>query len=107
MHVVDLLEEALGVAMNSGFEVRQEWLNENGGGLCRLGQRRMLFVDLSLTAHEQLEQIIESLANYPDLRLQPTNSPELRRLLTASVRRAAIENQPLASEFNPHAILGD
>ena len=81
MHLVDVLEEALGLAMNSGFEVRQEWLNENGGGACRIGQKRILFVDLSLTANEQLEQVVDSLKQSGNLRIQTTNSPELRMLL--------------------------
>lgn len=61
MHSVDLLEEAIRLAQNSGYEVRQEWLGERGGGVCRIGDKQVLFVDLSLTAQEQLDQIVDAL----------------------------------------------
>ena len=81
MHSVDLLEEALRVAMNSGFEVRQEWLNEKGGGACRIGKRQVLFVDLSLTAQEQLEQVLVALRSAESLRTDGMTSRELIQLL--------------------------
>ena len=81
MHSVDLLEEALSVAMDSGYEVRQEWLDEKGGGACRIGSRWILFVDLSLTAQEQLEQVVAALRKSDRCRLQSTNSQQLRQLL--------------------------
>jgi hypothetical protein len=80
MHLVDVLEEALQLAQSSGFEVRQEWLNEKGGGACRIGERCVLFVDLSLTAQEQLEQVVAALAGRGDLKFPPSSSSELRRL---------------------------
>ena len=81
MHSVDLLEEALSVAMNSGFEIRQEWLNERGGGACRIGEQWILFVDLSLTAQEQLEQVADALRVSDRCRLDASNSEEMRQLL--------------------------
>lgn len=80
MHSVDLLEEALQLAMNSGFEIRQEWLKEQGGGLCRLGQRWVLFVDLSLSANEQLDQVVKALKQSDQVRLGDGQSSELRKL---------------------------
>ena len=56
MHSVDLLEEALSLALDLGLEVRQEWLGEQAGGLCRIRNREVLFVNLSVTAQEQLLQ---------------------------------------------------
>ena len=82
MHSVDLLEEALRVAMNSGFEVRQEWLNEKGGGACRIGQRQVLFVDLSLSAQEQLEQVVGALRAAERLQTDRTTARELVQLLS-------------------------
>jgi len=82
MHSVDILEDALRLAMNSGVEVRQEWLNEKGGGLCRIGKRRVLFVDLSLTATEQLEQVLSNLRGMPQLNIDMSYSDELVRQLT-------------------------
>lgn len=81
MHSVDLLEEALRVAMNSGFEVRQEWLHEKGGGACRIGKKQVLFVDLSLTAEEQLAQVVQALRSADHLHLDATNSADFKRLL--------------------------
>ena len=82
MHSVDILEDALRLAMNSGVEVRQEWLNEKGGGLCRIGKRRVLFVDLSLTATGQLEQVLTNLRGMPQLNIDMRYSDELVRQLT-------------------------
>ena len=61
MHTIDLLEEALWIAHQSGWQVRHEWLSGSAGGACRLGRSHLLFVDRSLTAAEQLEQVIEGL----------------------------------------------
>lgn len=61
MHTIDLLEEALWIANQSGWQVRHEWLAGSAGGACRLGKAHLLFVDRSLTASEQLDQVIEGL----------------------------------------------
>lgn len=82
MNSVDLLEEAIKLAMNCGFEVRQEWLNENGGGACRIGSRWILFVDLSLPAQEQLESVIRALRGTKPIRLDESCSSELIRRLS-------------------------
>lgn len=82
MHCVDQLEQALQIAMNSGFQVRQEWLNEKGGGACRIGDQKVLFVDLSLTAEEQLEQVVAALRTLDNLCLSNLqSSPLLKRLV--------------------------
>ncbi len=68
MHSVDLLDEALDLARASGFEVRQ-WLGESGGvPACRIGSKWVLFVNLSLTAEEQLQGLIASHCVEPDKR---------------------------------------
>jgi hypothetical protein len=75
MHCVDLLEEAIKLAQDSGYEVRQEWLGERGGGVCRIGDNRVLFVDLSLTAQEQLEQTVKALdQSDPNIAAHATSS---------------------------------
>ncbi len=83
MHSVDVLEEALTLAMNSGVQVRQEWLQERGGGMCRVGQDWILFVDLSLTAQEQLEQVVQALREWGKCRIDASCSPQLERMLQA------------------------
>ena len=67
MHTVELLEQALALATRLGYQVRQEWLAESGGGACEYGGRKWLFVDLSLSSTEQLSQVVEALKNDPQL----------------------------------------
>ena len=61
MHTIDILEEALQLACAGGWEIRHEWLGGTRGGACRLGRTHLLFVDRSLTAEEQLDQVLEGL----------------------------------------------
>ncbi|QDV24995.1 hypothetical protein [Aureliella helgolandensis] len=82
MHSVDVLEEALELARQSGFEVRHEWLGEATGGACRIGSRRLLFVDLSLTADEQLQQVVTALRACEVRDWPLSTSRALQRLLS-------------------------
>lgn len=86
MHTVDQLEHALRLAERLGFRIRQEWLGGSGGGPCEFGGQRWLFVDLALTAIEQLDQVIQAVSDDPAIGLVPIH-PSLRRLL--SRRQAA------------------
>lgn len=61
MHTVELLDEALRVAGQFGYRVRQEWLGGNGGGGCEIRGRKWLFLDLAQGPEEQLEQVLEAL----------------------------------------------
>ena len=63
MHTVELLEDALGTAERLGYRTRQEWLGGTGGGACEFAGQRWIFVDLALTAIEQLEQVTNALQN--------------------------------------------
>lgn len=89
MHTIDLLEEALELASECGWKVRQESLGGVGGGACRLGKQQFLFVDRSLTAVEQLDQVLAALRAKLSTRLREFEdpdslglSPELFRCLT-------------------------
>lgn len=87
MHSVDLLEEALSLAMDLGFEVRQEWLDEQLGGACRLGDKLVLFVNLSQTAKEQLNCVATAVVEHAEQSESMTPhamSAELREVLIAS-----------------------
>ncbi|MCA9192210.1 MAG: hypothetical protein KDB03_10620 [Planctomycetales bacterium] len=66
MLTIDLLEQALTAARALGYEIRQEWLQETMGGPCRIGQRKVLYIDLSLSAEEQLQQAILGLKAEPE-----------------------------------------
>lgn len=86
MHTVEVLEEALAAARKLGYGVRQEWLDGAAGGMCEYGGKRWLFVDLSQTTAEQLEEVLAVLRN--DAQTESLLlSPILRKL--AHRRRAA------------------
>lgn len=86
MHTVEVLDQAIAAAKNAGFQVRQDWFGGAPAGACELKGKRWLFIDLSLSLAEQLEQVLDALAGSPELPdLQA--SPQLHSLL--SLRRAA------------------
>jgi len=80
MHTIELLDEALAAAEDCGFQIRHEWLGGVGGGACEFGAQKWLFVDLSLNAIEQLEQVSEALKSDPQLHTVTISLP-LRRSL--------------------------
>lgn len=81
MHTVEMLEQAIGLAVRLGYTVRQEWLAGSGGGGCELKGRRLFFLDLDLGPAEQLEQVLETLRRESDIKLpMPQDLRELLRL---------------------------
>ena len=88
MHTVELLEEALDFASRAGIELRQEWLGESPAGLCRIGAKWALFVNLSLKAEEQLSQVADALHAFPDFPENLQISPELRTFLLNHLEEA-------------------
>jgi hypothetical protein len=86
MHSVELLDEALTLAGEWGYSIRQEWLGGSGGGGCEIKGRKWIFIDLSLTPAEQCEQVVEALREDDRAEVIPFPVP-LRRLLR--LRRAA------------------
>jgi hypothetical protein len=66
MHTVEILGYCLDLARRLGYEIRQEWLNGNGGGGCVLRGRKILFLDLALGPAEQLDEVLDSLRHDPD-----------------------------------------
>ena len=86
MHTVELLAEALDLAARLGWQVRQEWLDGNGGGVCELRGRKIFFLDLALAPAEQLDQVLDALRREPAaLRLPMAEA--LRELI--AVRKSA------------------
>lgn len=81
MHTVDLLEEAIALAEQTGFEIRREVLSQSGGGACRVGARWLLYIDQSLPAAEQLSQVVQALRRSAVVAPLPESSPHLRNLL--------------------------
>jgi len=86
MHTVELLEEALGVARQLGYRLREEWLGEITGGACHINGQKWLFLDLALSPAEQLDQVATAIRQEGNP-AQLDASAELRQML--GVRRAA------------------
>ena len=61
MHNVERLENAIAEAVKRGFEVRLEPLGGASGGLCEFGKRRWIFVDMTASVAEQMEQVLSAL----------------------------------------------
>jgi hypothetical protein len=71
-----------------GIEVRKEQLGGGGGGLCRLRDRRVLFIDLDADAATQLDRSVAALAKVPEVDALYL-SPELRERIDACRRTEA------------------
>ena len=67
MHTVELMDQAIIAARKLGYDVRHEWLGGVAGGGCEVAGRKWLFVDLSLSAVEQLEQVCRVLEEDPGM----------------------------------------
>ncbi|MBL8871693.1 MAG: hypothetical protein JNK90_18095 [Planctomycetaceae bacterium] len=83
MHSLDLLQIALETAKRNGFTIRREWLGGVAGGKCRIGSKKILFVDISLSVLEQLQQVTSSLATENDLPIHELD-PALARVIRAT-----------------------
>jgi len=68
MHTVEMLERLKELAESAGYTVRHEWLGGVGGGACEFAGRKWIFVDLSLSVVEQLDQVSGALAADPTIR---------------------------------------
>jgi hypothetical protein len=55
MSDLEQVNEIIDRARMAGFEIRFEMLSGQGGGFCQVANRKILFVDLSLNAPDQLE----------------------------------------------------
>ncbi len=63
-NVVTRLKQRLGEARAMGFKIRMEPLESEQATWCEIAGVRTLFVDLSQTAAEQLQQVEETLTAY-------------------------------------------
>lgn len=62
MSVNESIREALDAVERLGIEVRRERLGGNGGGLCRLRDRQVFFVDLDADQVSLLDELARTLA---------------------------------------------
>jgi hypothetical protein len=81
MHTVELLEEAIDLAKQWGFAVREEWLDGARAGVCQFKGRTWIFIDLSLAPQEQLSNVLAALRSVPNPP-QSMLSPALEKILT-------------------------
>ena len=58
---VERLERAIAVARQRGFEVRFEALQGAVGGVCEFGSKRWIFIEITSSVQEQLDQLLASL----------------------------------------------
>ena len=86
MHTVEMLDGLKQIAEAAGYTVRQEWLGGVGGGACEFAGRKWIFVDLSLSVIEQLDQIAAALRDDAAVGAMRVPTP-MRRYL--SLARAA------------------
>lgn len=86
MHTIERLERLKDVAERAGYTVRQEWLGGVAGGACQFAGRKWIFLDLSLSVIEQLEQMADALHGDPAV---SALSPTLLGQNRAPLRRAA------------------
>lgn len=86
MHSIELMEQCCEAARQLGYRIRFEWLGGTGGGACEFAGQKWIFVDLALSAVEQLEQVATVLRADARIHLQPLGSSVGRFL---EVRRAA------------------
>jgi hypothetical protein len=83
MHTVEMLERLKELAGNAGYTVRHEWLGGVGGGKCEFAGRKWIFVDLSLSVVEQLDQVAAALQDDGSIRGLNAPAPVHRYLALA------------------------
>ncbi len=84
MHPVRQLKQLLLLAQQAGYQIRQEWLEGVSFAGCRLGGRKLLFVDLALETPEQVEQVAQVLLSDPEV-----DQHRLAQILGSSDKQAA------------------
>ncbi len=62
MNAIELRDEAIHLAQRLGCEVREDWFDGRGGGLCLVRGKKRLFLDVAQTPEEQLESLTMALA---------------------------------------------
>lgn len=88
MNVSARLESLLHVAEQLDVEVRAEPMGGEGGGMCRLKGRRVLFVDTSADVMTRYERTLAAVADLPDVEgwfLPPLVREDLERQRQASM----------------------
>ncbi len=90
-NVVIRLKQKLREARQMGFKVRMEMLDGEQATWCEIAGVQTLFVDISQTAGEQLQQVDQTLRTYLSSRSVPGGNLERQNMSVAreAVKRAA------------------
>jgi len=80
MHSLLLLTEAVALASQLGFQVREELLEGAGGGHCLVRGQKWLLLDLTQSPEEQLRDVLDAIESEPDWETSEI-SPALRAYL--------------------------
>ncbi|NIL97839.1 MAG: hypothetical protein GTO53_08915 [Planctomycetales bacterium] len=86
MQTITVLEEALSAIRQLSYEIREECVGGNGGGVCVLRGRKIFFMDPSLDVADQLEMACDALRADPGVYRLDMSDP-LRGML--GIRRSA------------------
>jgi hypothetical protein len=87
MNAAALLAEALELARQFNYQIREEYLEGAGGGHCSFAGRKWLLLDVTQSAREQLSDALDALRCEPDIRRRPQSS-QLAELLGVAKRAA-------------------
>ena len=69
MSIIAQIDHWIEIARGLNYEVRYDYFGGTGGGVCEIGGRKCLFIDLALTPIDQLEVVRSAIENDP---LAPT-----------------------------------
>jgi hypothetical protein len=87
MQAAELLAEALTLAREFDYQIREEFLDGAGGGHCSFAGRKWLLLDVTQPSREQLADALDALRCEPGLR-QRSMSQALGDLIGGSKRAA-------------------
>jgi hypothetical protein len=91
MDILQLLGEALEIARQLGFEIREELIGDGRGGACRIRGQKCLFLDFQLGPRERLQKVLDAIRDDAGL-TQIALRPAIKHLLARPV--AAESTQP-------------
>jgi len=74
MHLPSLLTEAVAIAGQLGFHIREEPLEGAGGGHCLIRGQKWLLLDLTQSREEQLRDVLDAIQSEPGWKALPISS---------------------------------
>jgi Spy/CpxP family protein refolding chaperone len=87
MNTTTMLAEALQLARECQYQIREEDLEGAGGGHCSFSGKKWLLLDITQSAQQQLEDTLDALRCEPKLRQHSISAP--MATLLAGGKRAA------------------